>query len=110
MAMTMVFHLDHMISAKSAPEEIQTMLDLFIYFSVGIGTDGIPIWKWDPGIHLSNGLLQVSLITETIEVVLSLYHCGDVLRGVFEFYSIWQGSFSLTIPNIRDNFKYGNLY
>jgi hypothetical protein len=50
-AMSEVFHLDHVICAQIAQEEIQTMLDRFMEISTGIGSDGLPIWWWDPGIH-----------------------------------------------------------
>jgi hypothetical protein len=58
-AMTEVFHLDHVISAQSAQEEIQTLLDRFTEISTGIGSGGLPIWWWDPGIHRSDRLLQM---------------------------------------------------
>ena len=45
-AMIEVFHLDHVVSAQSAHEEIQTMLDRVTEFSAGIGSGGLPIWWW----------------------------------------------------------------
>jgi hypothetical protein len=56
-AMSEVFHLDHMIGMQSAQEEIQTLLDRFMEISTGIGSDGLPIWWGDHGIHRSDRLL-----------------------------------------------------
>jgi hypothetical protein len=44
MAMTKFFHLDWVINAQSAQEEIQTLLDQFIEISTGIGSGGLPTW------------------------------------------------------------------
>jgi hypothetical protein len=33
--------------------------------------------------------------------VIGLCHCGDVVRGVVEIFSIWRGIFSLMIPMIE---------
>jgi hypothetical protein len=56
-AMTKVFHLDHVISAHRAQEEIQNLLDWFTKFSAGIESGGIPILWLDPRIHQSDRLL-----------------------------------------------------
>jgi hypothetical protein len=100
-AMTEVFHLDHVISAQSAQEEIQTLLDRFTEISAGIGSGGLPIWWWDPGIHQSDRLLQMMRMIDRVMSVIGLCHCGDVVRGVVELCSIWRGRFSLTIPRIE---------
>jgi hypothetical protein len=100
-AMIEVFHLDQVINSQSAQEEIQTLLDRFTGISAGIGSDGLPIWWWDPGIHQSDRLLQTMMMTDRAEAVIDLHHCGDVVRGVVEFFSIWRGRFSLTIPRIE---------
>jgi hypothetical protein len=41
------------------------------------------------------------VVTDKVEVVIGLRRCGDVVRGVVEFFPIWRGSFSLTIPKIE---------
>jgi hypothetical protein len=102
MAMTEFFHLDLVISAQGAQEEIQALLDRFTEGSTTvIGSGDLPIWWWDPGIHPNNGLLQMRMVTDRVEAVIGLRHCGDVVRGVVEFFSIWRDSFSLTIPRIE---------
>jgi hypothetical protein len=76
------------ISAQSAQEEIQTLLDQFTEFSVGIGSGGLPIWWWDPDIHRSDRLLQMMRMIDRFMSVIGLCHCGDVVRGVVEICSI----------------------
>jgi hypothetical protein len=41
------------------------------------------------------------MVTNTVEAVIGLHHCGDVVRGIVEIFSIRQDSFSLTIPKIE---------
>jgi hypothetical protein len=53
--------------------------------------------RWDPGIHPSDRLSRMSLMTDKVEAVIGLRHCGNVVRGVVEFF------FSLTIPRIEDS-------
>jgi hypothetical protein len=79
-AMTMVFHLDHMISAKSAQEEIQTMLEWFTDIATGIGSGGLPIWWWDPDIHQSDRLLQMMRMIDKVMSVIGLHLCEDIVR------------------------------
>jgi hypothetical protein len=62
-------------------------------FVVVIENGELPIWWWDPGIHSGNGLLQMRLMTKKVEAMIALRHCGDVVRGVVEFFSIWRSSF-----------------
>jgi hypothetical protein len=73
------------ISAQSAQEEIQTLLDRFTEISAGIGSGGLPIC-WDPGIHQSDRLLQMMRMIDRIVSVIGLRHCGDVVRGVVELW------------------------
>jgi hypothetical protein len=89
-AMTKFLHLDHVISAQSAQDEIQTLLDWFTEISAGIGSGGLPIWWWDPGIHRSDRLLQMMGLIDRVMSVIGLCHCGDVVRGVVEilFYMV----------------------
>jgi hypothetical protein len=108
-AMSEVFHLDHVICVQSAQEEIQTLLDRFTEISAGIGSDGLPIWWWDPGIHRSDRLLQMMRVIDKVVTVIGLCHCGDVVRGVVEPCSIWRGRFSLTIPRIESILWIGRL-
>jgi hypothetical protein len=63
--------------------------------SAGIGSGGLPMWRWDPGIHPSDGLSWMRLMTDIVEAVIGLRHCGNVVRGVVEFF------FPLTIPQDR---------
>jgi len=67
---------------------------------VGIGSDGLPIWWWDPSIHQSDRFLQMMRVTDRFMIVIGLRHCGDFTRGCFEPCSIWRGIFSLTIAKI----------
>jgi hypothetical protein len=53
--------------------------------------------RWNPGIHSSDGLFQMRLMTDRVEAVIGLGHGGNVVRGVVEFF------FSLTIPKIEDS-------
>jgi hypothetical protein len=87
-AMTELLHLDHVISAQSAQDEIQTLLDQFTKISVGIGSGGHPIWRWNPSIHQSDRLPQMMWLIKRVVSVICLHHCGDVVRGVVEVCSI----------------------
>jgi hypothetical protein len=51
-----------------------------------IGNGELPILWWYSGIHLSNGLLQMRLMTDIVEAMISLRHYGDVVGGVVEFF------------------------
>jgi hypothetical protein len=62
-----------------------------------IGSGRLTIWWWDPGIHQSDGLLQMRLTIDKAEVVIGLHHDGDEVRGVVEFF------FSLMMPRIEDS-------
>jgi len=53
------------------------------------------MWRWDPGIHLSDGLFQMILMTNLVGVMIGLHHCWNVVRGVVEFF------FSLMIYRIE---------
>jgi hypothetical protein len=66
--MTEFFHLDWVISVQ---EEIQTLLDQFIEISTGIGSGRLPIWRWDPGIHRSDRLLQMMRMIDRVEALLA---------------------------------------
>jgi len=98
-ALTEVFHLDHRISVQSAQEETRTLLDPFTEILAGLGSDGLPVWWWDPGIHRSDRLLQMMRVIDRVVLVIGLRHCGDVVRGDVEPCSIWRGRFSLTIQD-----------
>jgi hypothetical protein len=100
-AMTKVFHLDHVINEQSAHEDIQTLLDRFTEVSTGIGSGGIPIWWWDISIHQSDRLLQMMRMIDRVMSVIGLRHCGDVVRGFIDLCSIWRGRFLVTIPKIE---------
>jgi hypothetical protein len=41
------------------------------------------------------------LMNDRVEAMIGLRHCGDVVREVVEFFSIWKGIFSITIPKIK---------
>ena len=41
------------------------------------------------------------LMNDIVEAMIGLHCCGDVVGGVVEFFSIWRGRFSLTIPRIN---------
>jgi hypothetical protein len=71
-AMTDFFHLDHVISAQSSQEEIQTLLDRFTDILVGTGSGGLPIWWWDPNIHRSDRLLQMLRMIDMVMLVIGL--------------------------------------
>jgi hypothetical protein len=58
---------------------------------------GIPMLRWDLGIHPSDGLFQMRLMTDQVEATIGLCHGGNVVRGVVEFF------FSLTISMIEDS-------
>jgi hypothetical protein len=63
------------------------MTEFFYLDFVAVIRNGeLRIWWWDPGIHPSNGLLQMRLMTDRVEVVIGLHCCGDVVRGVVEFF------------------------
>jgi hypothetical protein len=79
-AMTMVFHLDHMISVQSAQEEIQTLLEWFTDIATSIGSGGLPIWWWDPGIHRSDRLLQMMRMIDKVMSVIGLCLYEDIVR------------------------------
>jgi hypothetical protein len=55
------------------------------------------MWRGDPGIHPSDRLSRMRLMTDRVEAVIGLHHCGNVVRGVVEFF------FSLTISKIEDS-------
>jgi hypothetical protein len=44
--------------------------------SVGIGSDGLPIWWWDPGIHRSDRLLQMMRVIDRVVTVIGLIIVG----------------------------------
>jgi len=46
------------------------MLDWFIEISIGIRSDGLPIWWWDLGIHRSDRVLHMRMVTNIFEVVI----------------------------------------
>jgi hypothetical protein len=98
MAMTGVFHLDHMISAQSAQEEIQTLLEWFTEIATGIGSGGLPIWWWDPGIHWSDRLLQMMRMIDRVVSVIGLRLCEDIVRGVVELCPIGEVYFPSRYP------------
>jgi hypothetical protein len=43
---------------------------------------------------------MMRMIVRVVSVI-GLHHCGDVVRGVVEIFSIWRGRFSFTIPRIE---------
>jgi hypothetical protein len=89
-AMKKFFHLEFVINAQGTQGEILNLLDWFTEGSKAvIGSGKLTIWWWDPGIHSSNGLLQMRLVIDIVEELFVLCHCGDVVRGSVEFFSIW---------------------
>jgi hypothetical protein len=54
----------------------------------GIRSGGLPIWWWDPRIHLSDRLIQ--MMVDRAVTVIGLLYFWDVSRGEVETYSIWQ--------------------
>jgi hypothetical protein len=52
----------------------------------GIRSGGLPIWWWDPRIHLSNGLIQ--MMVDKIVTLIGLLDFWDINRGEVETYSI----------------------
>jgi hypothetical protein len=51
-----------------------------------MGNGELLIWWWDIGIHMSNGLLQMKLMTNRFEEMIGLLNCGDVVRGFVDFF------------------------
>jgi hypothetical protein len=65
--------------------------------STDIGSGGLPMWRWDLSIHSSDGLSWMRLMTDKVEALIGLHHCGNVVRRVVEFF------FPLMIPRIEDS-------
>jgi hypothetical protein len=55
--------------------------------------------RWDHGIHPSDGLFHMRLMTDRVEAMIGLHHGGNVVRGVVGFF------FSLAIPKIEDSHR-----
>jgi hypothetical protein len=93
--MTGVFHLDYMISVQ-----IQTLLDWFTKSAANIGSDGLPIWWWDHGIHRSDRLLHRMLMIDRVISTIGMRLCDNIVRGFVELCRVWEGIFFLAIPMI----------
>ena len=48
--------------------------------SASIGSDGLPIWWWDLGIHRSDRLLQMMRMIDKVMSVIGLRLCEDIVR------------------------------
>jgi hypothetical protein len=58
----------------------------------GIGSSGIPIWWWNPRIHLSDRLIQMMMMMINIAMRMSGFiYFWDLSIGKVNTYSIWQG-------------------
>jgi hypothetical protein len=55
------------------------------------------MWRWDHGINLSDGLSRMRLMTNRVGEMIGLCHCGNVVRGVVDFF------FPQMIPRIEDS-------
>jgi hypothetical protein len=77
-----------MISAQSAREEIQTLLEWFTEIATGIGSGGLPISWWDPDIHQSDRQLQMMRMIDRVVSVIGLCLCEDIVRGVVDIFPI----------------------
>jgi hypothetical protein len=63
--------------------------------SVGIGSDELTIFPWDPGVHLVRGLFH--LMTVQVALESNILHSWMVLRGLAGTCSMWRNRFSLLI-------------
>jgi len=55
-------------------------------FVVVCGNGELSIWWWDSCIHLSNGLIQMRLMTDIVKAMIIVRCCGDIVRGFQEFF------------------------
>jgi hypothetical protein len=75
----------------------------------GIGSGRIPTWWWDPGIHLSDRLHQMTMKINKVVTVIGLLYFWDVSRGEVETYSIWQDRLSFLKPRIEAGNGFADL-
>jgi hypothetical protein len=72
-----------MINEQSAQEDIEALLEWFTEIVTCIGSNGILILWWDPGIHWSDRLLQMMRMFDRFMLVIGMHLCEDILRGFF---------------------------
>jgi hypothetical protein len=66
---------------------------------VRIGSDELPIFPWDPGVHLVSGLFHLMMAQVAPES--NILHSWMVLRGLAGNCSMWRDRFSLLILMIE---------
>jgi hypothetical protein len=79
--------------------------------SLGLCSGRLPIWWWDPGIHLSDILLQMMIMMiDKVVTVIGLLDFWDVSRGEIDTYYVWKDRLYFMIPWIEAGNGFVDLY